>query len=114
MRFMTKHAIFACGCLLAMSPALRAAEWQPDPSLTNPQLHRRLYDIGRRYAEANFDPDANLVGTPSKHPPNKKQHATRESAYYAYGLLLTGDPADRTRAHAILRQVVATQDTKPS
>jgi hypothetical protein len=85
--------------------------WNPDPSLGNPDQHRHLYDIARRYCETNFDPDANLVGVGSKHPPNKKSHATRESAYYAYGLLLTGDPDDRTRAQAVLKRVVATQDT---
>jgi hypothetical protein len=103
--------VLLCGSLLAGNTSAVGATWTPDPSLTNPELHVRLYEIGRKYLDANFDPDANLVGTPTRHPPNKKSHATRESAYYAYGLLLTGDPADRTRANAILKRVVATQDT---
>jgi hypothetical protein len=86
-------------------------EWNPDPSLGNVDQHRHLYDVGRAYGDINFDPDANLVGVHSKNPPNKKSHATRESAYYAYGLLMTGDPTDLARAQAILRKVVTLQDT---
>lgn len=96
---------------LAASSTSQTPAWNPDPSLGNVDQHRHLYEIARRYCEVNFDPDANLIGVGSKHPPNKKSHATRESAYYAYGLLLTGDPADRARAQAILKRVVATQDT---
>jgi hypothetical protein len=105
------RALACCGLSLLFSLPSFGASWTPDPSLTNPDQHRRLYDIGRKYLQANFDPDANLVGTPSHHPPNKKQHGTRDSAAYAYALLLTGDPADRELAQAILRKVVITQDT---
>jgi hypothetical protein len=106
--------LLLCGCLLAsaLGPA-SAATWNPDPSLGNVDQHRRLYEIARTFGDTNFDPDANLVGAHSKKPPNKKQHSTRESAYYAYGLLLTGDPADRARAQAILKRVVTLQDTNP-
>jgi hypothetical protein len=90
-----------------------AATWNPPPALGNLDVHRRIYEIARRFAETNFDPAANLIGAHSKRPPNTKTHSTRESAYYAYGLLLTGDPADRARAQAILRRVVTLQDTKP-
>lgn len=100
--------------ILASVPAAAlAGDWQPDPALSNPELHHRIYQIGRNYGDANFDPDANLVGTHTKRPPNKKQHATRESLYYAYGLLMTGDAADRERAQGILKRVVTFQDTKP-
>ena len=99
-------------CLVASAAfPLWGTTWIPDPSLTNPDRHRRLYEIARTYCDANFDPDANMVGVQSKNPPNKKSHSTRESAYYAYGLLLSGDLADRTRAQAILRGVVAAQYT---
>jgi hypothetical protein len=112
-----------CFCVVTFATSARAQTpttapttsnyptWNPDPSLGNPDQHRHLYDIARKYCETNFDPDANLVGVGSKHPPNKKSHSTRESAYYAYGLLLTGDADDRARAQAILKRVVATQDT---
>jgi hypothetical protein len=96
------------------SNLVHGAEWVPDPTMVNPAQHLRLYDIARRFADANFDPAANLVGTHSKHPPNLKQHAVRESALYAYGLLLTGDPTDRARAEAILQKVIANQDTQPA
>ncbi len=100
------------GGLWAVASCASAATWESDPSLPRPKLNQRLYEIGRKYGETNFDPDANLVGAQSKNPPNKKLHATRESAYYAFGLLLTGDKADLDRAQAILRRVLATQETK--
>jgi hypothetical protein len=104
----------ACCCLfILVSAPLSAATWTPDPSLGDPAPHLRLYQIGRNYGDLNFDPDANLLGTHSKSPPNKKSHSTRESTYYAYGLLLTGDPADLARAQAILRRVVTLQDKNP-
>ena len=102
------------GCFLLSSLSTRGigAIWNPDADLGNPEQHQRLYEIARAYCEINFDPDAEMVGTPIKNPPNKKYHPVRESAYYAYGLLLTGDPADRARAQAILKRVVAAQDTQ--
>ena len=113
---MALHRALLNSCIIALVSsstlgATTGVTWTPDPSLGNPEQHQHLYDIARGYCETNFDPDANLVGVDTHHPPNKKSHATRESAYYAYGLLLTGDPADRARAQAILKRVVATQDT---
>ncbi|MCE0497766.1 MAG: hypothetical protein LV481_07460 [Methylacidiphilales bacterium] len=109
---MSSPRILLCCCLIASVsfPAL-GGTWTPDPSLGNVDQHRHLYEIGRAYGDANFDPDANLLGVHTKNPPNKKQHATRESAYYAYGLLMTGDPADQARAQAILKRIVTLQDT---
>jgi hypothetical protein len=101
-----------CCFFLTATPVLGAA-WTLDPSLGNPEQHQRLYEIGRKFGDVNFDPDANLVGTHTKRPPNKKQHSTRESTYYACGLLITGDPADNARAQAILKRIVTFQDTKP-
>jgi len=110
---MTHSRALICCCLLAsVSAPVFGAAWSPDPSPGNPDLHRRLYEIGRRFGDLNFDPDANLVGGHTKRPPNKKTHSTRESTYYAYGLLLTGDPADRARAQEILKHIVTLQDTK--
>ncbi len=104
---------FLLPCLVAVTLASSpAAAWNPDPALGNPDTHRRLYEIGRKYLDENFDPDANLVGTPSHHPPNKKSHVVRESANYAYALLMTGDAEDRARAQPILRNVIAAQDTR--
>ncbi len=81
-----------------------AGTFTPDPSLGNVEQHRRLYEIARHYCEVNFDPDADLVGTPCANPPNKRHHGTGGSVSYAYGLLLTGDPADRALAQKILKQ----------
>ena len=108
-----RHLLFVP--LLALSlPALAfGATWNPDPSLGNPDQHRRLYEIARTYAEKNFDPDANLVGVPTHNPPNKKNHSVRESGYYAFALLLTGDPEDNTRAQAIIKQILANQEARP-
>ncbi len=107
---------FSLFCFLLGLPLLSAlpADWTPDPSLGNVDQHHRLYEIGRKFGDANFDPDANLLGAHTKNPPNKKSHSTRESAYYAYALLMTGDPADLARAEAILRKVVTLQDTDPN
>ncbi len=106
--------ILGCVCLLATATdSALAATWNPDPSLGNPDLHRRLYEIARQYGETNFDSDANLMGNSSPNPPNKRHHGTGSSAAYAYGLLLTGDPADRALAQKILSRVVTFQDTKP-
>ena len=98
---------------VSLSLPLVAGTFTPDPSVGNVEQHRRLYELGRNSGDLNFDPNANLVGTHSKKPPNKKSHSTRESAYYAYALLLTGDPADLARAQAILKRVVTLQDAKP-
>jgi hypothetical protein len=101
-------------CLLAATaPSGIAADFTPDPALGHPDQRLHLYGIARAYCERNWDADANLVGAQSKHPPNKKQHSTRESTYYAYGLLLTGDPKDLARAQDILKRVLATQDANP-
>ncbi|HEY8965538.1 MAG TPA: hypothetical protein VIM58_03785 [Candidatus Methylacidiphilales bacterium] len=103
-----------CAALLTSTilPA-PAATWNPDPSLGNPATHRRLYEIAMNYLEQNYDPDAGLVGVPTRTPPNKKGHTVRESTYYAYGLLLTGDPEDRAKALPIVRKVLSMQNTVP-
>jgi len=99
-------------CLLAASAhsAFCDSTWNPDPSLGNVSAHKRLYELARDYCDAHFDPAANLVN--SKMPvPNPHDHLVRESAYYAYALLLTGDPSDRAKAQDIIKAVLATQDT---
>jgi len=104
-----------CAYLLVSSlSAAYGGAFTPDPTLANPDQHRRLYDIARHYCEVNFDADANLVGTPSPNPPNKRHHGTGATAAYAYGLLLTGDAADRDLAVKILPHVLASQDTNPA
>ncbi|MCE0498242.1 MAG: hypothetical protein LV481_09895 [Methylacidiphilales bacterium] len=108
------RALLYCCLLVSVSFPALGGTWTPDPSLGNVDQHRRLYEIARHYCEVNFDPDANLVGTPCANPPNKKHHGTGGSCAYAYTLLLTGDPADQALAQKILKRVLACQDTNPA
>jgi len=107
------RVLLSCLLLATFSLSVWAARWTPDPTLGNSDQHRRLYDIARTYCDANFDPDANLVGTASKNPPNKKSHSVRESLSYAYALLLTGDPADLAVAQKVIKRALIAQDTRP-
>jgi hypothetical protein len=94
---------------LASAAAARCASWNPDPSLGDAGQHRRLYNIGRRWGDDHFD---QAVGLVKRNVKKSGAHLIRESAYYAYGLLLTGDPADRQRAERIIRLVLAEQDLR--
>ena len=99
----------ALACLLTAA-SVRAATWTPDPTLGNPAQHRLLYEIGRQWGDTHFDPAAGLVKERIDRPVS--QHLTRESASYAFTLLLTGDPQDRTLAERIIRIVLAKQDLR--
>jgi hypothetical protein len=104
-----------CWCLMASaSPPVLGGTWNPDPSLGNVDQHRRLYEMGRHYCEQNFDPGANMVGTPSATPPNRRHHSTETSISYALALLLTGDPTDRDLAQKIIKRVLTCQDMNPA
>jgi hypothetical protein len=85
-----------------------AGQWTPDPSLPEPDLHQRLYQMGRRYCDEYFDPKVNMIHQ------KPRDHIIVQSASYAVGLMMTGDPADRDRAEAILQNIVAAQDTRPN
>jgi hypothetical protein len=100
-----RAAIISC-CGLACTPAF-AGDWTPDPSLPNPALRENLYKIGRDYGDANFDPKVNMIHQ------KPRDHVIVQSANYAYGLFMTGDPADLARVEAILRNIIASQDTRP-
>ena len=86
---------------------VQAGTWTPDTSLGNVKQHLRLYEIGRRAGDSHYD---DAVGLVEKDPGRHRNYMIRESAYYAYGLLLTGDPADRQRAEKIIRVVLTKQD----
>ena len=94
--------------LAAGLQTLSAGTWNPDPSLGNVDAHRRLYEIGRAYGDERFDPVTNLLAGKPKH----RGGVVRESIYYAFTLLLTGDPDDRTRAQQVIKAVLAEQDTR--
>ena len=85
----------------------QAGVWTPDPSLGNASQHLRLYELGRRSGDSHYD---EAVGLVEKDPGRHKNYMIRESAYYAYGLLLTADPVDRQRAEKIIRVVLTKQD----
>jgi hypothetical protein len=87
----------------------QSATWTPDPSLGDPAQHLKIYNIGRRSCDEHYD---DSVGLFEKDPGKHRNYMVRESAYYAYGLLLTGDPEDRKRAEKIIRVVLTTQDLK--
>jgi hypothetical protein len=89
----------------------QSATWKPDPSLGNPAQHLRLYDIGRRYGDEHYDEAVGLTKN-RRNPQKSSTHMLRESAYYAYGLLLTGDPEDRKRAERIIRLILSRQDLR--
>jgi hypothetical protein len=89
----------------------QSAPWKPDPSLGNPAQHQRLYDIGRRYGDEHFDEDVGLTKN-RRNPQKSSTHMLRESVYYAYGLLLTGDAEDRKRAERIIGLILSKQDLR--
>ena len=55
------HVLLCCLLLPVVSFPARGGDWTPDPSLGNVDQHHRLYEIGRKFGDANFDPDANLL-----------------------------------------------------
>jgi len=59
-----------------------------------------------------YDPSSSMVKVP--HPGSDRAIQARESAYYAYGLLLRDGPGDRNKAEACLNAVLALQYTDPS
>lgn len=103
----SRSLLLSTFCGVAMLPGA-AATWTPDPSLGNVAAHQRLYEIARAYCDAHFDPAVNLVHE------KPRDHLVRESAYYAFTLLLTGDTADRAKAQPIIKKVLAAQDTRPN
>jgi hypothetical protein len=94
---------------LLLPAARQSATWKPDPSLGSSVQHSRLYTIGRRYGDDHFDENIGLIRRDPKKP---RAHLIRESAYYAYGLLLTGDPEDRKRAERVIHLVLSKQDLR--
>jgi hypothetical protein len=100
--------LHACIFLTIVSLPACAGDWTPDPSLGNPALHKRIYEIeiARGYCEQNFDPNADMVQL------KPGDHVVREAAYCVFAPLLTGDPADRDRAQKIISNVIAAHDTR--
>ena len=98
-------AILSMGWLVASATA---ADWKPDPSLNLQAVRLHLYQIGRAYCESHLNNgmvlrDMNHTGY---------GHLVAHTAMFAEGLLMTRDPADRARAEAMLRLVLAKQDVR--
>lgn len=99
----------------AWSPTPLAAAWTAPTSEELARLERALADWHR-----NFNPAEQLVRRPFSSPGYHTTlkggfvHATRDNANYALGLLDTGRPEHVGRAVAVLRRLVALQDTDPA
>ncbi|MDB5328508.1 MAG: hypothetical protein JWM57_4077 [Phycisphaerales bacterium] len=97
--------VLASGCLLAaMVSTAQSATWTPDPSLTNPQRHIDLYNIGRSYCDTNWNATQGLT--------NIAGYQVRSNFTYAYGLMITKDPTDVARAKAILTKLLQPSTTQ--
>lgn len=92
-----------------------AAAWTAPAGEELARLERALADWHR-----NFNPAEQLVRRPFSSPGYHTTlqggfvHATRDNANYALGLLDTGRPEHLARAVAVLRRLVALQDTDPA
>ena len=106
--------VLAATCALALLPGARAA-WSPPGPVQLARLERSLHGL-----QADFDPTEQMVRRPFSTPgyhttlTGGHVHPTRDSLCYALGLLDTGQPENLPRACAILRRVIALQDTDPS
>lgn len=87
----------------------RAADWTPDPGLTLPEQRAKYYKIARAYCESHYDAKEGMIQRQMNKP---HPHLVLQSAQYAYGLLMTKDPADRKLAEEILGRVLSKQDVR--
>jgi hypothetical protein len=101
--------------LLALATSLLSAAWsQPEPG----QLGRLERTLASWHGQ--YNPAEQMVRRPFSSPGYHTTltggfvHPTRDSLNYALGLLDTGKPEHLERAVAIVRRVVALQDTDPA
>lgn len=100
--------------LLASATGLHAA-WTPPDAVQLARLDRALASWNSQY-----DPAEQMVRRPFSSPGYHTAltggfvHPTRDSLNYALGLLDTGRPEDLVRATAVVRRVVALQDSDPA
>jgi len=96
--------------LTVLVPRLSAAaDWKPDPGLSLPDVRLKFYKIARAYCESHYDAGVGMIQRQMNKP---HPHLVLQSALYAYGLLMTKDPADRKLAEDILGRVLSKQDTR--
>src|SRR5262249_47013644 len=96
---------FVAGLMATLASLCSAGTWTPDPSLTNPSRHVALYNIGRSYCDANWDATQGLSKIAGS-------WEVRSNFNYAYGLMITGDPTDITRAKAIITKLLQASTTQ--
>lgn len=110
-----KFALLLAAYFAAHASLALASEWTPP---TPDQLAR--LDQALAPAHAQYDPAKQMLRRPFSSPGYHTTltggfvHSTRDSLGYAVGLLDTGRPADLERAVAVIRRVVALQDTDPA
>jgi hypothetical protein len=108
------HQLAHASLLLCLVSTLPAA-WSPPNEAQLARLDRAL-----ARSEARYDPAEQMLRRPFSSPGYHTTltggfvHPTRDSLAHALQLLDTGRPADLTRALAIIRRVVALQDTNPA
>ncbi len=110
-------ALLVLGGTAVRLPAASA----PAPAWTAP-TGRTLADLERALAaaHANYNPAEQMTRRPFSSPgyhtalTGGMVHPTRDSIGYAVGLLDTGKPEHLERAVAIVRRIVALQDTDPA
>jgi hypothetical protein len=105
---------FLAWLLLLAGSGVARAQWVPPTPEQAARLERAL---------ANWDAQFDLAEHPVRRPFSSPGyhtrltggfvHPTRDSLNYALGLLDTGKPEKLARAVAILRRVIALQDTDP-
>jgi hypothetical protein len=99
---------------IAEEPAALQEPVYPMDATTSPEaLAKKLDQIARRWGDDHFDEQIGLIYF--AHPKNLHMsgaggHLLRESAYYAYLLLRTGQEQDRRRASKILGLVLSKQN----
>ena len=117
-RLLPLHPLLRAAALLAfvsLAAPLAAAGWTAPSGPELARLERALAEWHR-----NFNPAEQLVRRPFSSPGYHTTlkggfvHATRDNANYALGLLDTGKPEHVGRAVAVLRRLVALQDTDPA
>ncbi len=109
------HRKYLVPIIVCFSTCVCSAQWSPP----GPRQLARL-ETALAHWDRQFDPKENMVrepfSTPGYHTTLKGGlvHSTRTALYYALGLLDTGRAENLPRAIAILRRVVALQDTDPT
>ena len=110
-----KFALRLLVCFAAHASLALAADWTPPTPAQLARLDRALAS-----SHAQYDPAEQMLRRPFSSPGYHTTlkggfvHGTKDSLAYAVGLLDTGRATDLERAVAIIRRVVALQDTDPS